>query len=214
MLSVETRRAFTLIELLIVVAIIGILAAIAVPNFINARLRAQIARVQSEFRGIATAQESYMIDNAAYTDDGFRGFLIRPNAWIQLSTPVAYYNTALAIDPFKTASTPAAGDQDANRTTALYELGTGNASQPSCHGKANDYMINSLGPDSAFGAPGGGGNTGDNTVSALAYPCTGAVWRYDTSNGLHSRGDIYYFRGGAPAPRVGEVDGHPWRRGS
>lgn len=210
----SSRQAFTLIELLIVVAIIGILAAIAVPNFLNAQLRAKLAKVQSEFRGIATAQESYYIDNGSYSYVGLRGFFPRPNGWIQLTTPVAYYNTETCIDPFKPEILDARpGDMDANRTTALYEMGTGRAVGTGCERyPANDYMINSLGPDAVFGAPGGGGNVGDNTVASLAYPCTGEIWRYDQTNGLHSRGDIYYFKGGAPAWTVQYVDGKKWAR--
>ncbi len=55
-------KAFTLIELLIVVAIIAILAAIAVPNFLEAQTRAKVSRVKSDFRTMATAIETYALD--------------------------------------------------------------------------------------------------------------------------------------------------------
>lgn len=60
------KKAFTLIELLIVVAIIAILAAIAVPNFLEAQTRAKVARVQSDQRTYSTALETYYIDNNSY----------------------------------------------------------------------------------------------------------------------------------------------------
>ena len=62
----KKMRGFTLIELLIVVAIIAILAAIAVPNFLEAQVRAKVSRVKTDMRSIATAIESYMIDNNDY----------------------------------------------------------------------------------------------------------------------------------------------------
>ena len=60
------KRAFTLIELLIVVAIIAILAAIAVPNFLEAQTRAKVSRVKADMRSIGTALESYAVDNNVY----------------------------------------------------------------------------------------------------------------------------------------------------
>jgi len=64
-----TERAFTLIELLIVVAIIAILAAIAVPNFLEAQTRAKVSRDKADMRSLATALESYRVDSNGYPPD-------------------------------------------------------------------------------------------------------------------------------------------------
>ena len=60
------NSAFTLIELLIVVAIIAILAAIAVPNFLEAQTRAKVSRAKADMRTEATALETYNIDWGTY----------------------------------------------------------------------------------------------------------------------------------------------------
>jgi len=63
---VKFRKGFTLIELLIVVAIIGILAAIAVPNFLNAQVRAKVARAVSDMKTLETALEMYRLDTNGF----------------------------------------------------------------------------------------------------------------------------------------------------
>lgn len=108
------RHAFTLIELLIVVAIIAILAAIAVPNFLEAQTRARISRVHADLRTLATALEAYAVDNNKYS---LAWHQLAPasqeTSWkapseaiaiqyglSRLTTPVSYI-TAIPLDPFR-----------------------------------------------------------------------------------------------------------------
>jgi prepilin-type N-terminal cleavage/methylation domain-containing protein len=71
----ETRRntpharGFTLIELLVVVGIVGILAAIAIPQFGVYRQRGFRARIESDARNAATAEEAYFAEANAYSSD-------------------------------------------------------------------------------------------------------------------------------------------------
>jgi type II secretion system protein G len=104
-------QGFTLIELLIVVAIIAILAAIAVPNFLEAQVRSKVSRTKADMRSIATAIESYRVDQNRYpvfninpsfaVPGGGNGAsapnCVRSNAG--LTTPIAYI-TDIPSDPF------------------------------------------------------------------------------------------------------------------
>ena len=67
-LAKVNQKGFTLTELMIVVAIIGILASIALPNYTQYIIRANRAAAQSEMLAIANRQEQYLLANRDYAD--------------------------------------------------------------------------------------------------------------------------------------------------
>jgi len=81
MKKTTNKKGFTLVELLVVVAIIGILASIAIPQFAAYRERANDAAANSDIRTVMTAQETYFIDNNAYAAN-----LTNLNATITVNT--------------------------------------------------------------------------------------------------------------------------------
>jgi prepilin-type N-terminal cleavage/methylation domain-containing protein len=99
--------AFTLTELLVVVAVISILAAIALPNFLHAQVRARVAACHSDMRAIGMALEMYYTDHNTYPpwiQNRVTGVDDRhPNQirYYRLTTPTAYLSE-IPRDPFST----------------------------------------------------------------------------------------------------------------
>jgi len=119
--KMQGKIGFTIIELLVVVAIIAMITAIAVPNLMSTNIRAKIKGINSDMEGIAIALEDYKIDNEDYphqydsnydkiatvkplTKDNARGLgkLVYPTT--SDSTPV--YLTSIPKDPFNNNEEP------------------------------------------------------------------------------------------------------------
>jgi general secretion pathway protein G len=135
---------FTLIELLIVIAIIGILAAIAIPNLLNAVARGKQKRTMADMRSVATALEAYAVDYNIYPPATCSG-----NAFTTYGTALALDTGLSSIVPTYISQVPR---QDGWGRAYLYNLGEGSAS----------YNLVSLGKDGSAGTPACGPTTNFN----------------------------------------------------
>jgi len=85
---IRNRKGFTLVELMIVVAIIGILAAIAIPNFLQFRLKAKTSEAKSNLGAIRSTEVAYFaewdfyVSNQPATPTGGRAGLTNKVAWV------------------------------------------------------------------------------------------------------------------------------------
>jgi prepilin-type N-terminal cleavage/methylation domain-containing protein len=79
MVTIKPSKGYTMIELLIVLAIIGILAAVAIPQFSSYRTNSFNAVSESDMRNIQTGEEAYYADNNSYVNitaiEGYQGSL-------------------------------------------------------------------------------------------------------------------------------------------
>ena len=177
-------RAFTLIELLIVVGIIAILAAIAVPNFLEAQTRSKVSRARTDLRTIATGVEMYAVDQNHYP----------PTATLEaLTSPVAYQTTNFP-DVFATvgaSSYKPMGFVNAVTMSDPAELSAWGVSSSTPDQRAAlaqyRWFIYSSGPDLHS-------TTLDNTQKAFndVVNAPGADFGlfYDPTNGTISTGDV------------------------
>ncbi len=188
-------RGFTLIELLIVIAIILILIAIALPNFLEAQIRAKIVQSRADMRTIGIAMDTYLIDWRMYPPDHDPNDFAQ-NGFYQLTSPLSYL-TEFPNNPFATGTSGLGDPGD----EFGYEMGsTGLTPRSVMFGRAvranvHTFNIQNYAPDTdddwhgndEWPFCGGGGN-----------PCQngGCNWtNYSPTNGTKSNGDLNHTGG-------------------
>ena len=189
------RSAFTLIELLIVVAIIAILAAIAVPNFLEAQTRSKVSRVKSDARSMATAVESYIVDNNRLFRTARATGETRTWIMSKMTTPIAYM-TSIPRSPFNVNATADPNPDD--RVIVLWGpdmiadpvTGAVYAGRPVIFSPWADYSDGTTMKKTNFWVL---FDVGPNQVYDVTTPWPSPMTPYDATNGTVSPGDIPRF---------------------
>ena len=89
--NLSRDEGFTLIELMVVVMIIAVLIAIAIPSFLGFRRSAQDRSAQSELRNVLLSEKAYWLDNGDYTETAADITAFEPNAVINADPAVGVY---------------------------------------------------------------------------------------------------------------------------
>jgi general secretion pathway protein G len=131
------QRGFTLIEIMVVVIIIGLLAAVIVPQVVNKVDEARVSKAKADIQSLETALTMYRLDNSKYptTDQGLQALVVQPTDPTIRHWRIGGYLQRVSKDPWG--------------TDYQYQV-------PGTHGK--EYDLFTLGAD---GQPGGDGVNGD-----------------------------------------------------
>jgi len=189
-------KGFTLIELLIVIAIILILIAIALPNFLEAQVRAKVTRAEADMRALATAMESYYTDWRLYPSMSIASLDMIPfiDGLRRLTSPIAYM-TELPMDPFSQALS---GPNAISTMGPNYKLISTTPPTPGLTrlSTVDAYYLFSFGPnhddDTRWGIeswPFSG------TLNPCAQRSSCFLRSYSPTNGTRSEGEIFRFGG-------------------
>jgi len=94
-----TQAAFTLIELLLVLVILGILAAIVVPKFAGRTEQARVTAAQTQISSFSTALDAYEVDNGSYPQgkSGLNSLVVAPSGMTSWKGP---YVKDIPVDPW------------------------------------------------------------------------------------------------------------------
>lgn len=124
----HNRKGFTLIELMIVVVIIGILAAMAIPRFMKATARAKQSEAKELLKQIYTMEHTYRQANNTYGDNGFvsaPGVLsTAPNIGVEIQASAIYtYTIVAAVNTFTATATANIDDDPTIDTWTITDAG-------------------------------------------------------------------------------------------
>ena len=133
----RNRKGFTLVELLIVVAIIGIIAAIAIPNLLNAIQRGKQKRAMADVRSVATAAEAYAVDSNVYPGAGYTAFSSTDSSALTPQLSPTYIKQVPDADAW--GKPYLYGNTNNSQQYQVRSLGKDGASDPGVSGKTTNF---------------------------------------------------------------------------